>query len=71
MAIAVPQPVEAQHKKTLRDLIAGREVPHDVAYAAIRWLRADATVVSTSGGGVRLRVPVMPRSATDLRGGTR
>jgi hypothetical protein len=62
---------EQQHKRALRDLIAGREVSSDVAHAAIRWLRADVTVVSTASGGVRLRVPVMPRSASDLRGGSR
>ena len=69
MGIAVE--VETQHKRTIRDLIAGREVSTEAAHSAIRWLRADATVVSTSSGGVRLRVPVMPRSATDLRGGSR
>lgn len=61
--------MDRQHKSAIRDLIAGREVSLDVARAAIRWLRADATVVSTSSGGVRLRVPIMPRSASDLRGG--
>lgn len=62
---------EQQHKKVIRDMIAGREVTLDDARGVMRWLRADATVVATANGGVRLRVPVMPRAATDMRGGSR
>lgn len=65
------QAADLQHKRTLRDMVAGREVKRDDAFAALRWIRGDATVVATSNGGVRLRVPVMPRSAKDLRGGAR
>lgn len=66
---AVEQLSEGQHKRTLRALLAGREVPLERAKDAIGWLRADATVVETSKSGcVRLRVPVHPKSATDLNG---
>lgn len=64
----VEQDQTTRHKRALRDLIAGREVPRDDAHAAVRWLRADATVMATANGGVRLRVPVVPRTASDLRG---
>lgn len=60
--------LEKQHKSVLRDLMEGLEVGADVARAAIKWLRADVTVVATASGGVRLRVPAFPRAATDVRG---
>lgn len=56
------------YKRTIRDLIAGREVSVDAAREAMRWLRADAHIVATASGSVRLRVPVFPRSVSDLRG---
>jgi hypothetical protein len=66
---AEEQATEGLHKRTLRQLILGREVPLEKARDAIDWLRADATVMETSNGKVRLRVPVHPRSATDMRAG--
>ena len=61
-----------QHKLTLRQLILGREVPLEKARGALGWLgrTAEATVIETSNGNVRLRVPVHPRSATDLHAGS-
>lgn len=69
--MAIDVQTEKRHKAVLRDLMAGREAEADAARAAIRWLRADVTVVATANGTVRLRVAVMPRSATDVRGGSR
>ena len=69
--MAIDVQTERRHKGVLRDLMAGLEADSEAARAAIRWLRADVTVVATANGGVRLRVPVMPRSATDVRGGSR
>jgi hypothetical protein len=66
--MAINIEAEKRHRSVLRDLVEGLEAPADAAHAAIRWLRADVTVVATANGGVRLRVPVMPRSATDVRG---
>lgn len=66
--MAIDVQTEKRHKQALRDLVEGLEVAADAAHAAIRWLRADVTVVSTSTGGVRLRVPIAPRSAVDVRG---
>lgn len=65
---AVEEFTEAQHKRTLRALIAGRDVTPERARGAIAWLRADATVIPTANGGVRLRVPIHPKTATDLSG---
>jgi hypothetical protein len=64
-------PDESKHKLTLRQLILGREVPLEKARDALGWLgrSAEATVIETSNGNVRLRVPVHPRSATDLHAG--
>ena len=62
---------DEQHKRVLRQLILGREVALEKARAAIAWLKADVTVIETSNGKVRLRVPVHPRSAMDLRIGAR
>jgi len=69
MAAAVEQLSDAQHKRTLRALLAGREVALDQAKAAIEGLRADLTVIEATNGIVRWRVPVHPRSAQDLRAG--
>jgi hypothetical protein len=69
MAAVVEQLTDAQYKRTLRALLAGREVALEQARAAIKWLRADVTVIEATNGNVRLRVPVHPRSATDLRAG--
>lgn len=62
------QQTEQEHKRTVRDLVAGREVQPSAAYAAAKWLRADFHIVETASGGVRLRVPVLPRSTRDVRG---
>lgn len=66
--MAIDVQTEKRHKAVVRDLVEGREVASDVAGAAIRWLRADVTVVPSSGGMVRLRVATFPRAATDVRG---
>ncbi len=69
--MALDVQTEKRHKKALRDLVEGLEVTADAAHRAIRWLGADVTVIATANGGVRLRVPVMPRSAVDVRGSSR
>lgn len=58
---------DVQMKRTLRDLVGGREVPEAAALAAFRWIRADASIIETANGGVRLRVPVVPRAVKDVR----
>jgi hypothetical protein len=59
---------DTQHKKVMQQLILGREVPLEKARAALSWLgrTAEATIVETTNGNVRLRVPVHPKSAVDL-----
>lgn len=64
----VEQLSDAHHRRTLRLMLAGREVSVEDADAAMKWLRADATVVATKNGTVRLRVPVLPQGASDIRG---
>lgn len=66
--MAEDQHPDSKHKLTLRQLILGREVPLESARAALGWLgrTTEATVIETSNGNVRLRVPVHPRSALDL-----
>lgn len=66
--MAINVALEKQHRSALKDLMEGLEVGADAARAAIKWLRADVTVVTTASGTVRLRVPAFPRSATDVRG---
>lgn len=62
---------EQDLKRTVRDLVAGREVPPLDAHAVARWLRGDFAVVETAAGGVRLRVPALPKATKDVRGGGR
>jgi hypothetical protein len=71
--MAEDQHPDNKHKLTLRQLILGREVPLERAHEALAWLgrSAEATVIETSNGKVRLRVPVHPRSALDLHAGAR
>lgn len=70
--MAINGEVEKRNRNAVKDLMEGLEVDEAVARAAaVKWLKADVTVVSTMSGTVRLRVPAFPRAATDMRGGSR